>query len=93
MKKITIFVLLFTSFSAYCDYCGDINNHLDIDGIGTIVFEKTQECQEAVKILNDCKVENHKKFSASPPQPTIDCKTPLKTYIISHNNKILMTKP
>lgn len=93
MKKIYVLALLLLSSTAYCDFCSENHNQLEASEIGTIIFDKSSECQEAYKIVYDCRKENLRLYEASPLNPRIDCSSPLKDYIISHNNKILVSKP
>ena len=93
MKKMLALALLLLCSTAYCDYCSDNKNQLEASGVGTIIFDKTSECQEAYKIVFDCKNENVRLYEESPLNPRVDCSSPLKDYIISHNNKLLVPKP
>lgn len=90
--KILVFTLLVMSNSAYSDFCSENNNRLEASGIGTIVFDKSSECQEAYKITTDCLKENIRLYEENPLNPRVDCSSPLKDYIIQHNNKIVVPK-
>lgn len=93
MKKLCLLAVLIMSTTAHADYCSDNNNRIEASEIGTIVFDKTSECQEAYKIVKDCSSENVRLYEENPLNPRMDCSSPLKDYIISHNNKILVKKP